>query len=91
MECNPIHQWINGLLKINLDSVSGKGINVDYNVEWAWDTFAGASQVAMQSTKVALELVRDAWDLQPSCGQSIVTALWEELATGYYILCIFYY
>lgn len=31
-------------------------------LQWAWDTFDGASQVAMQSTKGALELIRDAWE-----------------------------
>ena len=94
-------------------------------LQWAWDTFEGASQVAKQSTQGALELVRDAWDQSSSTTilwfvivilvlsnvwtlmrmgasrdeasrklelrkveerekwvQSIVTALWEELATG---------
>ena len=94
-------------------------------LQWAWDTFDGASQVAKQSTQGALELVRDAWDQSSSTTilwfvivilvlsnvwtlmrmgasrdeasrrlesrkveerekwvQSIVTALWEELATG---------
>jgi hypothetical protein len=94
-------------------------------LQWAWDTFAGASQVAKQSTQGALELIRDAWDQSSSTTilwfvivilvlsnawtlmrmgasrdeasrklesrkveerekwvQSIVTALWEELATG---------
>ena len=93
-------------------------------LQWAWDTFEGASQVAKQSTQGALELVRDAWDQSSSTTilwfvivilllsnvwtlmrmgtsrdeasrkleirkveerekwvQSIVTALWEELAT----------
>ncbi|KAJ7229185.1 hypothetical protein GGX14DRAFT_417014 [Mycena pura] len=31
-------------------------------LQWAWDTFDGASQVAMQSTKGALELIHDAWE-----------------------------
>ncbi|KAJ7499471.1 hypothetical protein FB451DRAFT_1334859 [Mycena latifolia] len=31
-------------------------------LQWAWDTFEGASQVARQSTKGALELIRDAWE-----------------------------
>ena len=94
-------------------------------LQWAWDTFAGASQVATQSTKGVLELICDAWDQSSSTTilwfvivilvlsnvwtlmrmgasrdeasrrlenrkveerekwvQSIVTALWEELATG---------
>jgi hypothetical protein len=94
-------------------------------LQWAWDTFDGAYQVAKQSTQGALELVRDAWDQSSSTTilwfvivilvlsnawtlmrmgasrdevsrklevrkveerekwvQSIVTALWEELATG---------
>ena len=94
-------------------------------LQWAYDTFEGAFQVAKQSTQGALELVRDAWDQSSSTTilwfvivilvlsnawtlmrmgtsrneasrkleirkveerekwvQSIVTALWEELATG---------
>jgi len=94
-------------------------------LQWAYDTFEGAAQVAKQSTQGALELVRDAWDQSSSTTilwfvivilllsnvwtlmrmgtsrdeasrkleirkveerekwvQSIVTALWEELATG---------
>ena len=94
-------------------------------LQWAWDTFKGASQVAKQSTQGALELIRDAWDQSSSTTilwfvivilvlsnlwtlmrmgasrdeasrrlesrrveererwvQSIVTALWEELAAG---------
>jgi len=94
-------------------------------LQWAWDTFDGASQVAKQSTRGALELIRDAWDQSSSTTilwfvivilvlsnlwtlmrmgasrdeasrrfearrveerekwvQSIVTALWEELASG---------
>ena len=94
-------------------------------LQWAYDTFEGAAQVAKQSTHGALELVRDAWDQSSSTTilwfvivilvlsnvwtlmrmgasrheasrkleirkveerekwvQSIVTALWEELATG---------
>jgi len=94
-------------------------------LQWAWDTFEGASQVAKQSTQGALELIRDAWDQSSSTTilwfvivilvlsnlwtlmrmgasrdeasrrlenrkaeerekwvQSIVTALWEELAAG---------
>ena len=97
-------------------------------LQWAWDTFGGASQVAKRSTQGALELVRDAWDRNSSTTilwfvivilllshvwtlvwtlmrmggsrevsrtselrkvedreklvQSIVTALWGELATG---------
>ena len=94
-------------------------------LQWAWDTFEGASHVAKQSTQGALELVRDAWDQSSSTTilwfvivllllsnvwtlmrmgasrdeasrrlesrkveerekwvQSIVTALWEELAAG---------
>lgn len=40
-------------------------------LQWAWDTFAGASQVAKQSTQGALELIRDAWDQSES-----TTILW---------------
>ncbi|KAJ7477277.1 hypothetical protein B0H11DRAFT_1298637 [Mycena galericulata] len=31
-------------------------------LQWAWDTFDGAYQVARQSTKGALELIRDGWE-----------------------------
>ncbi|KAF8211697.1 GRAM domain-containing protein [Mycena galopus ATCC 62051] len=31
-------------------------------MQWAWDTFAGAAQVAKQSTKGALELLHDSWE-----------------------------
>ncbi|KAJ7101625.1 hypothetical protein C8R43DRAFT_907238 [Mycena crocata] len=31
-------------------------------LQWAWDTFDGAAQVAKQSTKGALELIRDGWE-----------------------------
>lgn len=34
--------------------------------QWAYDTFDGARQVAVRSTKGALELVRDAWDQSSS-------------------------
>lgn len=94
-------------------------------LQWAWDTFDGAYQVAMRSTIGALELIKDAWDQSTSTTilwflivilvlsnlwtlirmgsnraeaarklearkveerekwvQSIVTALWEELAAG---------
>ena len=94
-------------------------------LQWAWDTFDGAYQVAKRSTKGALELIRDAWDQSTSTTilwflivilvlsnlwtlirmgsnkaeaarklearkteerekwvQSIVTALWEEMAVG---------
>lgn len=94
-------------------------------LQWAWDTFEGASQVAKQSFRGALELIRDAWDQSSSTTilwfvivilvlsnlwtlirmgasrdevsrrlesrkveerekwvQSIVTALWDELASG---------
>lgn len=34
--------------------------------QWAWDTFEGASSVASQSIKGALELLRDAWDQSSS-------------------------
>lgn len=34
--------------------------------QWAWDTFEGARSVASQSTKGALELIRDAWDQSTS-------------------------
>lgn len=40
-------------------------------LQWAWDTFKGASQVAKQSTRGALELIRDAWDQSSS-----TTILW---------------
>lgn len=40
-------------------------------LQWAWDTFDGAYQVAKRSTKGALELVRDAWDQS-----STTTILW---------------
>ncbi|KAJ3508624.1 hypothetical protein NLJ89_g5653 [Agrocybe chaxingu] len=95
------------------------------SLQWAWDTFDGACQVAKRSTKGALELIRDAWDQSESTTilwflivilvisnlwtlmrmgsgreaasrklearkvedrekwvQSIVTALWDELAAG---------
>jgi hypothetical protein len=94
-------------------------------LQWAWDTFDGAYQVAIRSTKGALELIKDAWDQSTSTTilwflivilvlsnlwtlmrmgsnkadaarklearkteerekwvQSIVTALWEELAAS---------
>ncbi|KAF9443274.1 hypothetical protein P691DRAFT_809200 [Macrolepiota fuliginosa MF-IS2] len=35
-------------------------------LQWAWDTFEGASQVAIRSTKDALELIRDAWEQSSS-------------------------
>jgi len=35
-------------------------------LQWAWDTFYGASQVARQSTTGALELIRDAWEQSTS-------------------------
>ncbi|PFH47353.1 hypothetical protein AMATHDRAFT_67905 [Amanita thiersii Skay4041] len=31
-------------------------------LQWAWDTFSGAADVAKRSTKGALELIRDAWE-----------------------------
>jgi len=40
-------------------------------LQWAWDTFDGAYQVARRSTKGAIELVRDAWDQSTS-----TTILW---------------
>jgi len=40
-------------------------------LQWAWDTFDGAYQVAKRSTKGALELVHDAWDQSTS-----TTILW---------------
>ncbi|PPQ79364.1 hypothetical protein CVT25_002634 [Psilocybe cyanescens] len=40
-------------------------------LQWAWDTFDGAWQVAGRSTKGALELIRDAWDQSTS-----TTILW---------------
>ncbi|KAF9535637.1 hypothetical protein CPB83DRAFT_24650 [Crepidotus variabilis] len=74
-------------------------------LQWAWDTFDGAYQVAKRSTKGALELIRDCWDQSTSTTilckadaarklevrkveeqerwvQSIVTALWDEMAQG---------
>jgi hypothetical protein len=35
-------------------------------LQWAWDTFEGAYQVAHRSTTGALELIRDAWDQSTS-------------------------
>jgi hypothetical protein len=35
-------------------------------LQWAWDTFDGASQVAKNSTKGALELIRDGWESSTS-------------------------
>lgn len=32
------------------------------SIQWAYDTFEGAMSVARQSTSVAIELIRDAWD-----------------------------
>ena len=40
-------------------------------LQWAWDTFDGAYQVARRSTKGALELIKDAWDQS-----STTTVLW---------------
>ena len=40
-------------------------------MQWAWDTFDGAHQVARRSTRGALELIRDAWDQS-----STTTILW---------------
>ncbi|KXN85745.1 hypothetical protein AN958_10928 [Leucoagaricus sp. SymC.cos] len=40
-------------------------------LQWAWDTFEGASQVAIRSTKGALELIRDAWEQS-----STTTIMW---------------
>ncbi|KAF8167258.1 hypothetical protein B0H34DRAFT_645545 [Crassisporium funariophilum] len=94
-------------------------------LQWAWDTFDGAAQVAIRSTKGALELIWDAWDQSSATTilwfvivglvisnlwtlmrvgrgkeevrrkveerrveerekwvQSVVTALWDELAAG---------
>ena len=48
-----------------LDEDSGKQRERERNqraFQWAYDTFNGASQVAVRSTKGALELVKDAWD-----------------------------
>ncbi|KAJ7086687.1 hypothetical protein C8R44DRAFT_650636 [Mycena epipterygia] len=39
-------------------------------LQWAWDTFDGASQVAKQSTEGALELIRDGWE--NSSGKTIL-------------------
>jgi hypothetical protein len=35
-------------------------------LQWAWDTFDGAYQVAKQSTKGAIELIKDAWEQSSS-------------------------
>jgi hypothetical protein len=35
-------------------------------LQWAWDTFEGASQVAKRSTSGAIELIKDAWDQSTS-------------------------
>jgi hypothetical protein len=32
------------------------------SLQWAWDTFDGAAQVAQRSTRGAIELIKDAWD-----------------------------
>jgi len=40
-------------------------------LQWAWDTFDGAYQVAKRSTKGALELIKEAWDQSTS-----TTILW---------------
>lgn len=40
-------------------------------LQWAWDTFDGAYQVARRSTRGALELIKDAWDQS-----STTTILW---------------
>lgn len=44
-------------------------------LQWAWDTFDGAYQVARRSTKGALELIKDAWDQS-----STTTILWFVIA-----------
>jgi hypothetical protein len=36
------------------------------SLQWAWDTFSGAYDVASQSTKGAIELIKDAWDQSSS-------------------------
>ncbi|KAF9469635.1 hypothetical protein BDZ94DRAFT_1150785 [Collybia nuda] len=35
-------------------------------LQWAWDTFEGASQVARRSTRGALELIKDGWEQSSS-------------------------
>ncbi|KAH0591297.1 hypothetical protein H2248_001385 [Termitomyces sp. 'cryptogamus'] len=35
-------------------------------LQWAWDTFDGAYQVACRSTRTAIELVQDAWEQSTS-------------------------
>ncbi|KAJ6583194.1 hypothetical protein B0H10DRAFT_1834207 [Mycena sp. CBHHK59/15] len=50
---------------VTIEPISDKKREQERNqrgLQWAWDTFDGASQVARQSTKGALELIRDAWE-----------------------------
>ncbi|CAK5276179.1 unnamed protein product [Mycena citricolor] len=58
-------------------------------LQWAWDTFAGASQVTKQSTKGALELLRDAWDNSNSTSilyglifVLVISNIWTYLRMG---------
>jgi hypothetical protein len=58
-------------------------------LQWAWDTFEGASQVAIRSTKGALELIRDAWEQSSSTTimwfvivALIISNLWSLILMG---------
>ncbi|KAJ3572178.1 hypothetical protein NP233_g3267 [Leucocoprinus birnbaumii] len=58
-------------------------------LQWAWDTFEGASQVAIRSTKGALELIRDAWEQSSSTTimwfvivALIISNLWSLVLMG---------
>lgn len=58
-------------------------------LQWAWDTFEGASQVAIRSTKDALELVRDAWEQSSSTTimwfvivALVISNLWSVILMG---------
>ncbi len=58
-------------------------------LQWAWDTFEGASQVAIRSTQDALELVRDAWEQSSSTTimwfvivALVISNLWSLILMG---------
>lgn len=58
-------------------------------LQWAWDTFEGASQVAIRSTKGALELIRDAWEQSSSTTimwfvivALVISNLWSLILMG---------
>ncbi|KAJ7664697.1 hypothetical protein B0H17DRAFT_952029 [Mycena rosella] len=58
-------------------------------LQWAWDTFDGAYQVARQSTKGALELIHDAWENSTSStilylliAVLIVSNVWTYMRMG---------